>query len=184
VIFVDATGADVVSQGDRVRLRVGELLGGQPRPVVVGLRLPTDGAATRDAATLAVSYTPVSSNETRRTEAAVRYELTGSQAQADRSVNPRFALAVEQHQASLASLQAAQALNAGRSDEAADVLDRAASRMEARARAMPAQERERLNQQASRMRSSSVNARRARSAPARRAGSLSINNDALDGLGL
>lgn len=185
VTFVGATGADLVSQGDQVRLRVGELLGGQPRPVVVSLRVPTDGAAAaRDAARLAVSYTSIASNVARRAEASVRYELTASQAQVDGSVNPRFAVAVEQHQASLDSLRAAQALNAGRSDEAADMLAQAADRMEARAQRMPAAEQARLTQQAQRMRSSSESARRARSAPARRARSLSINDDALDGFGL
>jgi Ca-activated chloride channel homolog len=185
VTFVEATGADVVTRGDQIRLRVGELLGGQPRPVVVSLRVPTDGAAaSRDAARLAVSYTPIASNAPRRTEASVGYALTASQAQVDGSVNPRFALAVEEHQAALASLQAAQALNAGRSDEAADMLAQAADRMEARAQRMPTAERAHLNQQAQRMRVSSDGARRARSAPARRASSLSINDSALDGLGL
>ena len=183
VQFISATGADVIRQGDQIQLRVGDLLGGTTRPVVVSLRVPTNVGDLRPAGDLSMSYSTWS-GDTQRANATVNYGVTDSQQRFDQSARPQFALAVEQHQAALTTLRAAEVLNSGDSDGAASILEQQAQAMEQRAQALPAAERQRLSADAQRLRQSSVRARRARSRPARRASSLSLHDDALDGLGL
>ena len=183
VQFVSATGADVIERGPRVRLRVGELQGGGHRPVVVALRLPVTGEPVRDAAQISLSYASPS-GEARQASTTVQYGITESQAAVDGSLRPQFALAVEQHRTAAATLQAAAALNSGDADRAADLLEQQALAMEQRAQAMPRAQRAALNNEATRVRSQSRRARRARSRPAQRASSLRLHDDALDGLGL
>lgn len=183
VQFVSATGADLVQQGPQVRLRVGELQGGVRRPVVVSLRLPENGDSVRDAAQINLSYS-APTGEARQASTTVQYGITESQAAVDGSLRPQFALAVEQHRSAMATLRAAEALDSGDADGAADLLEQRALAMEQRAQNMPRPQRAALTNEASRVRSKSVRARRARSRPAQRAGSLNLHDDALDGLGL
>lgn len=183
VQFVNATGADVIERGQRVRLRVGEIQGGGNRPVVVALRLPENGAPVRDAAQVNLSYASPS-GEARQASTTVQYGITESQTAVDGSLRPQFALAVEQHRTAAATLQAAEALNSGDADGAANLLEQQALAMEQRAASMPSAQRAALNNQATKVRSQSQRARRARSRPAQRASSLSLHDDALDGLGL
>jgi Ca-activated chloride channel family protein len=183
VQFVSATGADIVDQGQQVRLRVGEIQGGGHRPVIVSLRLPAEGDEVRDAAQVNLSYSS-HSGEARNASTTVRYGVTTSQTAVDESLRPQFALAVEQHRTAMATLNAAEALNSGDADRAADLLEQQAVAMEQRAQAMPRAQRAAMHRRASKVRSHSQRARRARSRPAQRAGSLDLHDDALDGLGL
>ncbi len=184
VVFLGATGADVQQQlGGHIQLRVGEVLGGTHRPVVVSLRVPTNGLATHAAGTVALNYLSAESGTARRQETPLRYQLTSSQAQVNGSVDGRFAVAVERHRAADANQRAAALLEQGQNDQAALLLDQQAQHMRRRARALPQAQRAQMEQEATRVARSRESARRARSRPARRAASLRMSDDALDGLG-
>ena len=183
VSFIGATGADVRRQGGRVQLHVGEVLGDTTRPVVVTLRLPTSGPAERPAAEVALRYVSAASGQPRSDHEQVTYRLTRSQSQARRSINPTFAMAVEQHHEAEANQRAAEMLQRGQEAQAAELLAQQARRMEQTARRMPARQRRELTQRAQRMRRSSRETRRTRSPRARRARSLQMSDDALDGFG-
>jgi Ca-activated chloride channel family protein len=183
VQVLDATGADVVRNGRRVQLRLGDMLGGQSRAVVVDLRLPTAGGPERQAAQLIMSYQAASSGANREASDQVIYQISRSPASVQASVTPRYALLVERHQAALAQQRAAEMLGRGESDGAGNVLQAQAQQLRRRARAIGGAEGQEMEQEAQRAETAERRARRANSRPARRAAQLDMADDALGSLG-
>lgn len=183
VQVLDATGADLTRRGSQVELRLGDMVGGVSRAVVVSLRVPTTGGPVRRAAQISLRYDAAEAGVRREATSAVTYRLSASQAAVDQSVVPRYAVLVERHEAALANQRAAELLGQGQNENAGDVLRDQAQRLRRRARDVGGAEGQELRREAERLEGAERRARRARSRPARRAAQLDMADDALGGLG-
>lgn len=183
VQVINATGADIVRRGQVTELRVGDVLGGQRRAIVVTLRVPTSGGPLHRAARLALRYSDPESGVAQAAAADVSYLLSASEVQVQESLNPQFALLVERHEAALVNQRAAEMLARGRSDGAGAVLAAQAQHMRRRARDLGGEEGRELEREAARVEQAEHRARRARSRPARRAAGLDMNDQAMDAFG-
>lgn len=183
VQIIGASGADMIQQGNTVRLNVGDMLGNQARQVVVPLRVPTSGAPQQLLASLNLRYRAATSDDERAAEARVSYQLARDQAQVDGSLQPQFAVAVENYRAARARREAAVLVARGDADRAADVLQAQATATRERARAVGGSAGQVMFDDAEVMAERSGAVRAARSAPAARAQQLELSDEALESEG-
>lgn len=114
VVIVDGLTMGSSVTGNVLRVPVGNLVAGQSREVLFRARVDTSRVGTRPLATARVAYAPAADASrpvTRSVE--IPYSVTADASAAARSGNSRVAGLVATHDASVASLNAAQALSRG-----------------------------------------------------------------------
>ena len=183
LLGVESGGGQVID--GRAQLRLGSLHAGQGREILIRARVPTEGSGSRELATARLSYRSIGDGAGEVTQAArLSYEVTDDASAVDGSVAPRVEAMVANHQAARAQLAAVELLNQGQGAAAARQLDFAADQLTAAAERAPASPmRDRLQQQARRVRGHGNRAREAPSPAAARSDALEVNDAALGDLG-
>jgi len=114
VIIVDGLTMGSSMSGNTLRIPVGNLVAGQSRELLFRARVDTSRVGTRPLATARVMYAPTSdASRPVARSVEIPYSVTADASAATRSASPRVAGLVATHEASVASLAAAQALSRG-----------------------------------------------------------------------
>lgn len=190
VLEVLTPGASV--QGGRVRANLGSLHAGQSREILFRAQVDTDRSGRRELASARFVYAePGDARAERSQSVQLAYEVTrertaaGAAPEADAEA-PRVQAMVASYEASQAQLRAAEMLNQGRNEEAAQALHVAEQRLHTAAEAapsMPAPARQRIMRQADDARRGRTRARSSTSAAESRGAALEMNDSAYGAMG-
>jgi Ca-activated chloride channel family protein len=185
VVILEALTPGAQVQGHTVRMPLGAMHAGQRREVLFRARVDTQNVGNRSLATARLAYRDPIRNQTARVQqATLAYNVTSDARVAQRSRSARVDAMVAGYEASMAELRAAQLLNQGQNQAAADELARAQQVLTTTA------ERHRGSgeAQALRRRADAEGAARGRAAAAStpaaaRSEALEVNDAAMGGLG-
>jgi Ca-activated chloride channel homolog len=183
VQILGASGADLNRRGDQIALNVGDMLGNQSRQVVVPIQVATSGQGELPLGTLRLRYRSAASGEELTQDAAVSYQLTNNAQLVNQHVDPRFAVAVETYRNAEAQRQAAALVSRGDAVQAASVLRSRAQSQRSRANALGGAAGQQLMFSADDIDERAGGVEAARSAPARRAAELDLQDSAMEAEG-
>ncbi len=183
VTILQGATTGTVIDGGQLRFPVGAVYAGQRREVLFRARVDTSSLGQRPLATARLVYETPNGQERQAQSAQIRYEVTRDAAATQRSVAPRVAAMVADHEATEAQRRAAQLMQEGQAQQAALVLDRARVEVERQAEAAPAPARARMQERAHSLGAASGAAAAAQTAPAMRARSYEFADEAMSAEG-
>ncbi len=181
--ILGAEGIEVRHEGQRVVLPLGALYSRQRREVLLRVRADTSAPGARALGQVRLRYADPDGRNERAREVAVGYQVTDSPAVVARSQDDRVSGLVQTFVQGQAQRQAADMLNHGNSQGAAQVLRQQAQQMRAAAAPLAAPVRAEVERRARRLESQSAGAASATSAPAARARSLDFSDEAAEASG-
>lgn len=181
-ILQGATTGAVIDSGS-LRFPLGAVYAGQRREVLFRARVDTSAMGDRPLATARLVYETPSEREQRTQATQIRYEVTRDRSAIERSVMPRVAAMVADHEATEAQRRAAVLMQQGQSQQAAVVLERARVEVQRQAAAAPAPARARMQERAGALGTASTAARAAQTPTEMRARSYELADDAMSAEG-
>jgi Ca-activated chloride channel family protein len=163
---VEIIGAEFVKgkrHGSTLRVGLGALYGSQHREVLIRVKVNAAELSKQPLATARFIYRDRADGLRYRQQDVLLVGSVSTDAKAaSASANPRVKAMVARHEAALAQIKAAEMLNAGQTQQAAEILDRSSAELHAVAAASPsAPDRERLVQQAEQVKRTSESAKKA-----------------------
>jgi Ca-activated chloride channel family protein len=181
-ILEGATSGAVIENG-RLRFPLGAVAAGQQREILFRARVNTARLGARQLATARLVYETPDERARREQSVHLAYEVTRDQAAPARTVAPRVAAMVADHEAVAAQRQAAALMQQGQAREAAVVLRRAEASVQQQAQAAPPAARARMQERAGSLGRASSAAGAARSAPEMRQRSYDFADEAMSAEG-
>jgi Ca-activated chloride channel family protein len=183
VTIVEGATTGVRMESGHLRLPLGAMHGGQRREVLFRARVDTSQLGGRPLATARLVYETPSSRQAQVQTTQIQYQVTRDRTAHEASVAPRVLAMVVDHEAASAQQRAATLLAEGRQQQAVVVLEEAERRVQQAAAAAPAPARERVQQRAGSLGRATTATRAADSAPAQRARSYELADEAMEAQG-
>lgn len=166
--------------GRRLLLPLGTLYAGQERELLVGATLPTEPSGDHALVEVRLVYDRHGLDVTEHETLALRYAVSDDVHAVEASYDGRVEALVAALHAAEQQQRAAQLLNEGDNDRAAEALEQAEAQLEIAVRRAPQKKKDKLRKLQSRTSQKKVRARAAHSPKAQRAEALSNYDDALE----
>lgn len=177
-ILEGATSGAVLTNG-RLRFSLGAVHAGQQREILFRAHVDTTRVGSRPLATARLVYETPGEGARREQSAPIAYEVTRDPRAVARSLAPRVAAMVADHEAVEAQRRAAVLMQQGQAQRASVVLREAQRDVERQAREAPAPARARIQQRATALGTASQSAGAARTESEMRARSYDFADEAM-----